>query len=73
PKREQLLYKKELWSCISNFLTETIESFKDKQGKAHVIIVLGYIGVFAFNNATSHIVLLKSAFVASIMKLGPEA
>ncbi|CAG8745712.1 14348_t:CDS:2, partial [Cetraspora pellucida] len=73
-KWEQPLQKKGLESCvhISDFLTETVESLKDSQEQAHIMMVLGCVGVFAFDNATSHTAFAKDALVASKMNLSLE-
>ncbi|CAG8563800.1 3897_t:CDS:2, partial [Cetraspora pellucida] len=56
---------------ISDFLTETIGPLKDDQKEARVIMVLGCVGLFAFNNATSHTAFAKNALVISKMNLSP--
>ncbi|CAG8814155.1 25305_t:CDS:2 [Gigaspora margarita] len=81
---EQLLRKKGLGSAmhISDFLIETIGPLKDDQEEARVIMVKRAIdifeqthpecvGVFAFDNATSHKAFFENALVASKMNLGP--
>ncbi|CAG8488076.1 6414_t:CDS:2, partial [Scutellospora calospora] len=54
---------------ISDFLTETIEPLKDDQEEARVMMVLGCVGLFAFNNVTSHMAFVEDALVASKMNL----
>ncbi|CAG8831034.1 1735_t:CDS:2, partial [Cetraspora pellucida] len=54
---------------ISDFLTKTVGSLKDSQEEAHVMIVLGCVGVFVFDNATSYTAFAENAFVVSKMNL----
>ncbi|CAG8775230.1 16726_t:CDS:2 [Gigaspora margarita] len=69
------------------FLVKTIGRLKDEEGEARLIMQLGanhdgywdrqkthpgYIGVWAFDNATSHKVIASNALVATRMNLKPD-
>ncbi|CAJ0649702.1 12972_t:CDS:2, partial [Entrophospora sp. SA101] len=71
---------------VSGFLTETIGPLKDDTGEARVTMVLGanrdgywnggkthpgFIGIWAFDNATSHTAYASNALLASKMNKGP--
>ncbi|CAG8530208.1 16373_t:CDS:2 [Cetraspora pellucida] len=87
PKGEQLLRKKELGKGlhISKFLVETIGRLKDEEEEASLMMQLvkkaieifershpRCVGVWAFDNATSHTLMAPDALVATRINLKPD-
>ncbi|CAG8585218.1 11828_t:CDS:2, partial [Scutellospora calospora] len=56
---------------VQHISVQTVRPLKDDQEEARVMMVLGCVGLFAFNNATSHTAFAEDALVASKMNLSP--